>query len=314
LNTGTSPPIPLANCSLDSDPLPRRVLSAIGSTKSLLSDLQSFNNEHWVVRYPVLKDQPQTSEVRRPTSRRSLSIADDSSFQADVVVSPVRGGLVRSITLPDVSEKEEDTPADKNPEPSSPTSDPLDFNVFRLDLKLGTHSSSPATLVTQLEKSSIAKLIDDHIGTALSHMDKLHARVEDTSSKVLVTGDLNAGKSTFVNTILGRPIMPVDQQPCTTVLCEVHDAAEIGGVEEVHVVKESVTYDLSDESTFTRATLSDLDQIVSENENGQQIIKVYLSDPRSPAPSFLHNGVVDISLIDAPGLNRDSVKTTAVFA
>ena len=261
----------------------------------------------------MLEDQPQAPEVRRPTSCRSLSIADDSSFRADVVVSPLRGSLVRSITLPDVLEKEEDL-ADGTMEPSSSASDPIDFSVFQLDLKLGTHSSSPATLVTQLEKSSIAKLINERIGTALTHMDKLRARVEDISSKVLVTGDLNAGKSTFVNAILGRPVMPVDQQPCTTAFCEVHDAAEIGGVEEVHVVKEGVAYDLSDESTFTRASLSDLDEIVSENENGQQILKVYLSDPRSPAPSFLHNGVVDISLIDAPGLNRDSVKTTAVFA
>ncbi len=31
-------------------------------------------------------------------------------------------------------------------------------------------------------------------------------------------------------------------------------------------------------------------------------------------PSILHNDAVDISLIDAPGLNRDSIKTTANFA
>ena len=89
--------------------------------------------------------------------------------------------------------------------------DPIDFSVFRLDLKLGTHSSSSATLVTQLEKSSIAKLINKHIGTALTHMDKLRARVEDISFKVLVTGDLNGGKSTFVKAILGRLVMPIDQ-------------------------------------------------------------------------------------------------------
>ena len=222
--------------------------------------------------------------------------------------------MVRSITLPDLSEKEEDSPVDGPLEASPSSLDPLDFNVFRLDLKLGTHSSSPAALVTQLEKASIAKLIDDRIGASLAHIEKLRARIEDISSRVLVTGDLNAGKSTFVNAIVGRPVMPVDQQPCTTAFCEVHDAAEIGGVEEVHVVKEGVAYDLSDDSTFTRANLEDLEDIISENENGQQILKVYLSDPRSPAPSFLHNGVVNISLIDAPGLNRDSVKTTAVFA
>ena len=286
----------------------------IDSTKSLLGDLRAFNNEHWVIRYPLFEDQYEPTDVRRPTSRRCLSIADDSSFRTDVVVSPASGGLVRSITLPNVLEKEEDVLTDLTVEPSSSSPDLLDFNVFRLDLKLGPHSSSPATLVTQLEKSSIAKLIDDRLWASLNHIDKLRSRVEDTSSKVLVTGDLNAGKSTFVNAILGRSVMPVDQQPCTTAFCEVHDATEIGGVEEVHVVKDGITYDLSDESTFTRAGLSDLEEIVSENENGEQILKVYLSDPRSPASSFLHNGVVNISLIDAPGLNRDSVKTTAVFA
>ena len=35
---------------------------------------------------------------------------------------------------------------------------------------------------------------------------------------------------------------------------------------------------------------------------------------RSVDQSLLNNGVVDIALIDAPGLNNDSIKTTAVFA
>ena len=83
------------------------------------SVLHRFTNEYWVVRYPVLEDQPQTPEVRRPTSHRSLSIAD-SSFRAKVVVSPLRGGLVRSITLPDVLEKEDI--ADETMELSSFTS------------------------------------------------------------------------------------------------------------------------------------------------------------------------------------------------
>lgn len=289
-----------------------KVLSALESAKSLLGDLRTFNNEHYVIRYPVLDNQPQDSPARRPTSHRSFSVADDSSFRADVAVSQAKGGLVRSITLLDALERKDDEPVDETQE--SFPSDPFDFNLIRLDLKLGTHSTSPATLVRQLEKSSIAKLIDERVCTCSGYLDKLRARVEDTSSKVLVTGDLNAGKSAFVNAILRRPVMPVDQQPCTTAFCEVHDAMEIGGVEEVHVVKEGVTYDPTDESTFTRKSLSDLEEFVSENENGQQILKVYLSDPRSPAPSFLHNGVVNISLIDAPGLNRDSVKTTAVFA
>jgi mitofusin 2 len=44
------------------------------------------------------------------------------------------------------------------------------------------------------------------------------------------------------------------------------------------------------------------------------MLKIYLADTRAPSESLLNNGVVDISLIDAPGLNRDSLKTTALFA
>ena len=258
-----------------------------------------------------------TSTPKRKGARRSLSFPDDPSFQADVIVSPAKAGLTRSVTLASIADKEE--PVADSEEDGDRLVSPAeasDFHVFRLDLKLGSHgsSASPAALVAQLEKSSIANLLDDRILNAVGHLDKLRSRIEDKSSKVLVTGDLNAGKSTFVNALLRREIMPVDQQPCTTAFCEVHDASENGGKEEVHMLKEGVTYSASDESTFSRASLADLDSIVSENEDEKQVLKVYLADPRDPQASLLSNGIVDISLIDAPGLNRDNTHTTRVFA
>jgi mitofusin len=143
-----------------------------------------------------------------------------------------------------------------------PTSD---FNILRLDLKLGSHgaSNSPTSLVLQLEKSSIANALDERIGSSISHIDKLRLRVEGTSSKVPVTDDLNAGKSTFA--LLRREVMPVDQQACTTAFCEVHDAAENEGREEVHILKEDVTYDIEDDSTYTRRYVADLEGIVGEH-------------------------------------------------
>ncbi|TBU38864.1 hypothetical protein BD309DRAFT_929950 [Dichomitus squalens] len=299
-----------------------RLLNALDNTKSILGDLRQFNKDDWVVRYPQLQEQPATAEssatTKRRGMRRSLSFPDDPSFQADVVVSPAKAGLTRSVTLASIADKEEDPAAEYEEDGDRLVSaaEVSDFNVFRLDLKLGPHgsSSSPAALVAQLEKSSIANLLDDRVVNAVNHLNKLRSRIEDTSSKVLVTGDLNAGKSTFVNALLGREIMPVDQQPCTTAFCEVHDARENDGKEEVHILKEGATYSAQDESTFTRASLSDLDAIVSENENDSQVLKIYLADPRDPQASLLSNGVVDISLIDAPGLNRDNTHTTRVFA
>ena len=288
-----------------------------------MADIQVFNKDEWVVRYPQLREQSVSTEevdssLPRPKyARRSLSFADDPNFATDVVI----GGphkLTRSVTLASISDVKDETLHSDLSKGSDddrllPTTD---FNVLRLDLKLGSqHSStSAASLVTQLEKSSIANLLDERITTSVTHIDKLRHRVEDTSSKVLVTGDLNAGKSTFVNALLRREVMPVDQQPCTTAFCEVHDATENQGKEEVHVVKDGVTYDINDASTFTRGDISELEEIVADNETAQPMIKLYLADTRAPSESLLNNGVVDISLIDAPGLNRDSIKTTAVFA
>lgn len=216
--------------------------------------------------------------------------------------------------LADVSASTDDAP-ELESEESMEGLIPADFQILRLDLKLGPHgsSTSPGGLVSQLEKASIANLIDERIGHSLNHLDKLRLRVQDTSSKVLVTGDLNAGKSTFVNALLGREVMPVDQQPCTTMFCEVHDAAENDGVEEAHVVNEGMTYSRDDETTYSRAAIPELEAIVSESD-AQHILKLYVKDARNPSQSLLNNGVVDISLIDAPGLNRDSLGTTEIFA
>ncbi|KAJ3481275.1 hypothetical protein NLI96_g7766 [Meripilus lineatus] len=248
---------------------------------------------------PVPNPNTPTTPFRGRRHGASACVAPFLSLMThDVVVTPLNKGIPRSLTLASIADQSEEPQDDDDEERFISPSNTADFHVFRLDLKLGSHgsSSSPAALVTQLEKNSIANLLDGRIAASMAHIDKLRSRVEDTSSKVLVTGDLNAGKSTFVNALLRREVMPVDQQPCTTPFCEVHDAAENSGKEKLHIPKE-------------------LDSSVSsENENIRQMLRGYLSGGRSPSQSLLNNGVTDISLIDAPGLNHDSIKTIASFA
>jgi mitofusin len=186
-----------------------------------------------------------------------------------------------------------------------------EFSILKLDLKLG--ALSQAELVHSLEKASIAALLDGKISQSIKHLLSLRDRIEDTSSKVLVTGDLNAGKSTFCNALLRRKVLPEDQQPCTSIFCEVLDARENGGIEEVHAVHKDTQYNRNDESTYDVFPLVELENIVIDNSKYMQC-KVYVKDVRSIDESLLNNGVVDIALIDAPGLNSDSLKTTAVFA
>ncbi|KAB5589326.1 hypothetical protein CTheo_7233 [Ceratobasidium theobromae] len=284
-----------------------RLTAAAGQTVELLTDLREFNRKEWVTRYPQLA----RTERRGPT--RSMSFIDDPTKSTDVVYASSKPGTRRELAL--LSEVA-DVPTGERLEGIS--SD--EFHVLRLDLSMGPNGvHNPSALVSNLEKSSIAHLLDDRLEAALAHVNKLNVRMADTRSKVLVTGDLNAGKSTFVNALLHRDIMPIDQQPLTSVFCEVHDARENDGIEEIHVIKpdQVASYDRSNPDSFSREPIDKLEALQGDPDAESppdHVLKLYVKDPRSHGESLLNNGIADITLIDAPGLNRDLVKTTSLFA
>lgn len=288
---------------------------AIGQTVELLKQLQEMNAQ-WPAHYPSV--QKTESHPGRPALSHTQSTKDRTDFPWEPIghpakprpTTPRRAGT--SAGEVNTGESSSDVQKRKPAEPRliSPQI-AQEFSILKLDLKVG--ALSQAELVHSLEKKSIASLLDGKISQSVRHLLALRDRIEDTSSKVLVTGDLNAGKSTFCNALLRRKILPEDQQPCTALFCEVLDAKENGGLEEVHAVHKDSIYNRNDESTYDVYSLHELENIVVDNDRYMQC-KVYVTDIRSIDQSLLNNGVVDIALIDAPGLNSDSVKTTAVFA
>lgn len=192
-----------------------------------------------------------------------------------------------------------------------------EFKVLKLNLNFGVGNNSNDDItksLNSLDKSSIAVLLEQKLSQQVKYLLNLKDRIDDTSSKVFVTGDLNAGKSTFCNALLRRKILPEDQQPCTSVFCEVIDASkDNGSEEEVHAVHKSSTYNIKDESTYDVYSLKSLSDLVYETDK-YSLLKIYVIDRRPPEQSLLCNGVIDIRLIDAPGLNMDLYQTTQVFS
>lgn len=185
-----------------------------------------------------------------------------------------------------------------------------EFKVLKLNLKMGHHDK----VMSNLDKKSIATLLEQKLQLQIKYLQNLKDRVDDTSSKVFVTGDLNAGKSTFCNALLRRRVLPEDQQPCTSVFCEVIDAKkENRGIEEVHAVPIDKEYEKSNEASYERHPVNKLEDLVYECDK-YSLLKVYVLDYRTAEESLLGNGVIDIKLIDAPGLNMDSYQTTQVFS
>ena len=289
---------------------------SISQVVDLLKGLQDMNSS-WPAHYPTvqksLADASASPSPSRPAFQHAHSTTAGMLGAATAVVPQA---LQRSLTAVDQNMEAESS---KDAEKRAATAEPRlvtpqiarEFSVLKLDLKLG--NLHQAELVHSLEKASIASLLDGKISSSIRHLLSLRERIEDTSSKVLVTGDLNAGKSTFCNALLRRKILPVDQQPCTSIFCEVLDARANSGVEEVHAIHRDSVYARHDETTYDVFSLDQLDEIVTDNNTYAQC-KVYVRDIRTVSESLLNNGVVDIALIDAPGLNSDTTKTTAVFA
>ncbi|KAJ5178177.1 uncharacterized protein N7500_000876 [Penicillium coprophilum] len=289
-----------------------KLARAISRTIDTLKELQDMNRQ-WPAHYPSVQSTPSSTMDRRPSLHQTQSELGGNDGRPS---TPPRPDLRRAATLAASDELAESSAAAQRRVPSEPPrlmtpQIAQEFSILKLDLKLG--ALSQAELVHSLEKASIAALLDGKISQSMKHLLSLRDRIEDTSSKVLITGDLNAGKSTFCNALLRRKVLPEDQQPCTSIFCEVLDARENGSIEEVHAVHKDTPYNRNDESTFDVYSLAELEDIVIDNTKYMQC-KVYVKDVRSIDESLLNNGVVDIALIDAPGLNSDSLKTTAVFA
>lgn len=288
---------------------------AINQTVETLRKLQEMNAQ-WPAHYPTVQRPPALPSSRpdvRPGMIHTQSTLDfDSSAAPSARPRPPRRA---GTSLGEMRQSESSGAAAAN----APTTEPRlvtpqlaqDFSVLKIELKM--EGLPQSEIVHSLEKQSVAALLDNQINNSVRHLFALRERIEDTSSKVLVTGDLNAGKSTFCNALLRRKILPEDQQPCTSIFCEVLDVRENGGVEEVHAIPHCNAYNRNDESTYHVYALKQLDDIVGDSER-YWACKIYIKDIRSVDQSLLNNGVVDIALIDAPGLNNDSLKTTAIFA
>lgn len=306
----------------------------MGETLSLFSKMQ--RGALWDLVYPFMPSVQAEHEppATRVAFRRSTTDVISAGDDADHLRS-TRSPLARSYTsaVPTVDKIAEDGSVSPGPGGGS---GPNQLELLSIVVKFAKGDGSDPLRVFRdqtnaANKRAIASMVIERIERAEKHVAGLQARVLDPVSRVLVTGDVNAGKSTTVNALLRRDLLPSDQQPCTTVFCEILDAnLENLGVQEAHAIRERDLgrYAPTDPTTFDRYALEDLkdigavedDDYAGGDDDKYHLVKVYVADPRAAGDDahrdspLINNGLVAISLIDAPGLNVDTLKTTGVFA
>lgn len=138
------------------------------------------------------------------------------------------------------------------------------------------------------------------------HLDRLSHRLLDPHCRILVTGDINVGKSTFLNALFHDHIFPTDQQPCTCTFCELIATNNTEEAIIVHAIPQLEHYSPDNSKTFDSITISELHDIMRMETCSYIWFKI-----QAPFPTFEQ---IPLTFIDSPGLNHDRIQTTALFA
>ncbi len=145
---------------------------------------------------------------------------------------------------------------------------------------------------------------------ATHHADRLRRaarRAREGRFVVLLLGCFSTGKSTLLNALLGRPVLPVKVNPCTAILTEVvHGASPAVEIRHADGNEETLPID-----TFWRRFQL---ETPSEQDAGAEAADRFGSIDRAilrwPLP-LLRNGVV---LLDTPGLDDDPARTARTLS
>ena len=179
----------------------------------------------------------------------------------------------------------------------------------------------------------VAHELDRLHGMGLNDLDvqevlDVKDRLEKDNFKVLVIGEFKRGKSTFINALMGKKILPSYSTPCTAVINEVvygrdeqatlyfkdkkempTDLHSVPKCAQQHILK----YQNQEEIPPMSINADELEQYVaiSEEDLGKEQSDAVKGTPYSkvvlqyPIP-LCRDGV---ELIDSPGLNENSVRT-----
>jgi GTP-binding protein EngB required for normal cell division/copper chaperone CopZ len=160
-------------------------------------------------------------------------------------------------------------------------------------------------------------ILSQNLNSAQEQLKKMEDRAKDDYYHIMVAGDVNSGKSAFINGLLRRDILPSGGRSLTSTFVEVLDAQDLDGSEAVHLCRRGVEYDRENEDTFEREDIDNLYDIMcdwskKEYNTMYDTIKLYI-DYRRIDNNFLNNIERKVHIIDSVGLNTSADETRFLF-
>lgn len=136
--------------------------------------------------------------------------------------------------------------------------------------------------------NELAEVSDPSICLRIS---SANARLSSERLRLLVVGEFSRGKSTFINALIGHPVLPSRVNPTTAVITTVsHGDDPVATIEYQSGIKEHLSLPFDGTNKF-------LDSVVSTaNDNAQDISIVKIQ-----FPGMLQNMLAEV--VDSPGVN-----------
>lgn len=154
-----------------------------------------------------------------------------------------------------------------------------------------------ATLSTDLKR---LREFSQRLNLTHAAIDEVLSRIEANSFTVAVVGEFKRGKSTFINALLGKDILPADVLPCSATLNRV-----------VYGAEPSVLITFKDGQTQT-VPIEELHQYVTKLTPDSEVNADKIREATIYYPAaYCHNNV---ELIDTPGLNDDRNMTEVTLS
>lgn len=137
---------------------------------------------------------------------------------------------------------------------------------------------------------------------AIGEIDRVLARARNNTFVVAVVGEFNRGKSTFINALLGRPILPADALPATATVNRVR----YGPRPTARIVYKAT----EDEPERTEPV--DVDRlreyVTKLDDDGERASQIKQAEVFFPLPFLEQN-----EIIDTPGLNDEISMTDVTY-
>eukprot|EP00833_Pecoramyces_ruminatium_P010449 jgi/Orpsp1_1/1184481/evm.model.c7180000089682.1 len=176
------------------------------------------------------------------------------------------------------------------------------------------------------------KYIKDKLGNnIIEEMNELNKRLNHKNLEILIAGNQNAGKSTFINLLLNRKIFETNTLPCKALSIKIKNKKFNNNKEEVHCFEKYLETSNKNYNILSIEMFKDKMYDIETDDNKKNFVVYCIDNPNEEFidnlnnenqdnnnddlndESLLNNKLIDISFVEIEGINSNEEDGNILF-